>query len=64
MLFTAFSSSCHACIDTGGRRACPRCSGGVQHPEAASFYSMVDVLLAHGLKPSAKLKRVLEEVRA
>jgi hypothetical protein len=63
MVFAAFGSSCHACIDTEGRRACPRCSGGVKHPAAANFYNMVDVLLAHGLKLSSKLKRAVEEVR-
>jgi hypothetical protein len=64
MLFAAFGSSCHRCIEhNGGGRPCPRCSGGVKHPAAASFYNMVDVLLAHGLKLNSRLKQEVEEVR-
>jgi hypothetical protein len=62
MLFNAFGSSCHACIDSGGRRRCMRCSYGVLHPAAASFYSTLDVLLAHGLKLSSKLTKAVEQV--
>jgi hypothetical protein len=61
------SSSCTGCLDGsspwGGCQRCLPDMGRSPHNPRASFYRTIDVLLAHGLRPSSQLLKHLQKVR-
>jgi hypothetical protein len=68
LLLDVLSSSCTGCLDGssawGGCQRCLPHMGSSPHNPRASFYRTIDVLLGHGLQPSAHLLRHLLAVSA
>jgi hypothetical protein len=67
LLLDVMGSSCTGCLDgTSPWGGCQRClpnMGRSPHNPRASFYRTLEVLVAHGLRPSPRLLKHLQAVR-